>query len=412
MFSFPALNRSLVWYIIITMTAISFTWSERLSAWGIVLLIVHWLLDKRLIQKMKRIEISWPMFFSIAFFCWHFVALLWSNDPDQAWPSIEVKLSFLLLPILFSSEQYLNTRRVFQLMFLFSISCCLSFLYSLGYDYAHYHHLGLPVMLNRMNISEGIMHPGYYSNYFAFALVWGCYLFVTRQLQSKKMKLLIIAFMIIQSIALLLLISKTAILFVAILGIAIIWHLLSIVPSVTFRIGLFIMTLAAMLIIGLNIPTIAYRIDEAKRDRAVISTDISIKNSTGSRIVAWQQEWQLITQKPLQGYGTGSANSVLRNKLESKGYHRLAAEQMHTHHQLLHTWLDLGLAGIVLLLAWLVSSCIEFIKTSNHLGIWLCVLILLNILTDDMLEVQAGAVFFLFFLNLPMAHDEKLSSAS
>jgi O-antigen ligase len=73
---------------------------------------------------------------------------------------------------------------------------------------------------------------------------------------------------------------------------------------------------------------------------------------------------------------------------------------MHTHNQVFHTWLDLGIVGVLLMVAILLVSSQVFSRLHNRLAWWLLPLIVMNILTDDMLEVQAGTVFFAFFLTL------------
>jgi O-antigen ligase len=91
---------------------------------------------------------------------------------------------------------------------------------------------------------------------------------------------------------------------------------------------------------------------------------------------------------------------ALKHKLINDGYVRLAEENMHTHNQVFHTWLDLGILGVLLLAAILLVSSQVFSRLHNRLAWWLLPLIVMNILTDDMLEVQAGTVFFAFFLTL------------
>jgi O-antigen ligase len=74
---------------------------------------------------------------------------------------------------------------------------------------------------------------------------------------------------------------------------------------------------------------------------------------------------------------------------------------MHTHNQVFHTWLDLGLLGIVLLFVLLFYVAYLFaVKQKNEIGFWMILLTLVNISTDDMLEIQAGVVFFVFFITL------------
>ena len=73
---------------------------------------------------------------------------------------------------------------------------------------------------------------------------------------------------------------------------------------------------------------------------------------------------------------------------------------MHTHNQILHTWLENGIVGLVLLLAIVGISLKIHYKQRQALPFWFAILVLVNISTDDMFEIQAGIVFFVVFLTL------------
>jgi O-antigen ligase len=423
MFTFPALNRANIWYVLVILTAISFTWSERLNSIGIILLVVHWTLDRKLIDKclllissktsayqlssrlsnMQRISI----YLLISFFLIHLIALIWSDYKIQGWQTIEVKLSFFILPLLFSTEHYLDKKKTELLLFIFSISCCLSFCYACIYSYLHYIDKGWILVLNRMSISEGIMHPGYYSNYFAFALVFCIFQWLDIKNKISLKSIAFIGLILFLSTAILMLISKTTILFLGCFGLFLLWLATSRIKNILTRILVFILSLFITILLAIQIPNIKYRINETFNDTAVIDTNVILENSTGSRIAAWTTEWHLIKQNWLIGYGTGEANPQLKKQFIKEGYHNLANENMHTHNQILHTWLDLGIVGVVLLFLILFVSGYLLFTNKRPLGYWLVLLILFNISTDDMLEVQAGTVFFIFFLTLFLYQKEE-----
>jgi O-antigen ligase len=73
---------------------------------------------------------------------------------------------------------------------------------------------------------------------------------------------------------------------------------------------------------------------------------------------------------------------------------------MHTHHQIFHTWLDTGILGVLSLLMMMIVFAKNFWQQKHTMGLALLLLFVLNLLTDDMLEVQAGLVFFVMFFCL------------
>lgn len=407
MIRLPAINRSTIWYLLVVMTAVSFTWSERLNSIGLWLLIILWLLDKNLIQKLHTVlyGLKTPLIKGITALMWlfvafHFVGFAWSDYPREAWQSTQVKLSFFVLPLLFAGEHYLNEARLQKLMLIFSGSLVFSFTYGFIWAYLEHGHSGWSAVLNRMNISGAVMHPGYYSNYFALAFVWAVFELQKKKITASYLKPLLIFLVCFLLMALLLLISKTAILFLGCFLIYLLWKATVIIKPSILRWVLFVTGSILFLLISTMVPNVRNRIQETTRQFHIPETSISIDNSTGSRIAAWQAEWILIKANWMFGYGTGEANVQLIEAFKNAGYTSLALQQMHTHNQLLHTWLDLGIIGVLLLLSVFIACMLFFIRRKNALGVWLTILIWWNIITDDMLEIQAGVVFFVFFLCL------------
>ena len=400
MLASTAMNRKILWFVIVVFTAVSFTWSERLSSLGIILLAIHWFCDKNWQHKISTFRLSTSVVIMWSFFLMHLIALCWSPSLTDGWQSVQVKLSFLILPILFTTENYLNEKRLQQLMKVFALSCVLSFVYTFVWSYIHFHSKGWEFVTSRMNLSMAIMHPGYYSNYFAFAFVWAVFEIFNHTPKQWTGRIMLIALISFLLIAIFLLISKTVVLFLVLFLLAVCWMLTRSIKTKNWRLGIYILLLGAGAFMIDRIPKVRERIQESISSTTQIDKDIPLANSTGSRIVAWQNEWTLIKEHWLFGYGTGAANSELKAQLQYEGFNRLADDNMHTHNQVFHTWLDLGILGPLLMIIWLVAGAWIFYNRKNSFAFWLIPLITMNMLTDDMLEVQAGVVFFLFFMNL------------
>lgn len=401
MITLPAFNRINSWYLIVVLTAISFPWSERLSSIGIVLLLAHWLIDPELMQKFAMFKLRPTILICWSFFLIHLIGLIRTNDFAHHWQGAEVKLSLLILPFVFSTENYLNTKRTSELFQLFLVSCFLSFLYCFVVSYTNYHALyGMSAVIDRMNLSKAIMHPGYYSNYFALALVWCVFEFTDNKNLSPVMKIFMLLASVFLLIILLILISRTAILFLACLAIYFMWRTTHRIRNSVMRVMVFVVSMSALILLSSQIPSINFRIHRSLNESHQLEKSMTIGNATGSRMVAWNSEWTLIKAKWLLGYGTGTANAELQAQLIRDGYVQLAHDQMHTHNQYFHTWLDTGVIGLLILITLLIWCGLLFYQRKQQIGFWLVCLITLNCFTDDMLEIQAGIVFFVFFLTL------------
>ncbi len=397
---FPT-DRSQIWLLLVSMLLLSFPWSERINSIFIILLIAHWLIDPNILSKVKGFKHNWlkilPFFL---FFFLHIFFVSRAISMEEALQTIEVKLTFLVLPLLFSTEQYFTDSNQKRLMGLFCISCLLSALYCfVAYRLYTFPLYGWDELLNRMYFSAYIMHPGYYSNFFVIAIIFLSLQLMNNQL-SAQWKIIYLMAIVFFLFILFVLVSKTAMILLVLFCAYVIWHFLSVLKSTYIRYLYFIGMAAMIIFIFLKVPSISIRLAETKADISSIGKEVKISNSTGSRMVAWHVEWNLIKQRWLAGYGTGNANEILLQKLIKDEYADLARNKMHTHNQVLHTWLDLGITGVLSLLFLFVTCFYYLYKNKGLIGIWTTALLLLYCLTDDALEIQSITVFCLTIICL------------
>jgi O-antigen ligase len=246
------------------------------------------------------------------------------------------------------------------------------------------------------------MHPGYLSNYIVFAFVFVCLKLTRNVKKALRLNLILITIGVIFLFALFVFISKTALLFLGFFIVYLLWKLSSYIQNTIVRIVVVFCLLLSIGLVSYTIPSVKYRFNETKINiHKQKPSEVMFWHSTSARVAAWNLEWDLIKQKPIVGYGTGAANPLLLSSFKQKGYTDLVKYNMHTHNQVFHTWLDLGLLGIVLLFVLLFYVAYLFaVKQKNEIGFWMILLTLVNISTDDMLEIQAGVVFFVFFITL------------
>ena len=401
------LDRSGIWFVLILLTAASFPWHERINTVGIILLTLHWLWDRNIIYKIKHIRPNTDLILFWLFFFIHIVWLAGSSYKSEGLQAIEVKLGFFLLPLLFSSENYLTEKRRKALEWTFILSTALSFLYCIVYTMFMHPNDIVASLTNRMIISKAIMHPGYYSNYLAFSIILLCMDLI--EIKNKESNLLIVKLFLIGflSVGILLFISKTAILILLCFAFYLGWKVSKFVKNLAFRGFSYLLFIFIFIAALWNYPPMQGRIKETFQNaKPLTPSEVKIWNTTGARYAAWSLSWEKIKENPIIGYGTGSSNYVLKDYFQLKGYSDLYNNQMHTHNQLFHTWLDTGIFGILILLAWLFWLTFRFlVQLKDIKAFWLMILILFNLLTDDMLEIQAGTVFFVFFAALYLFKD-------
>jgi O-antigen ligase len=399
--SFP-LARTDYWFVLVSLLAVSFPWSERINAAIVLLLFVFWLADKKLFSKLSLLKGQWKLvlpFWTLVLL--HIIFLPASDQWSDAWQSIEVKLTFIVLPLIFSTENHLNKKNKTVLFALFCLSCLLSALYCIvAYRINFYPAFKWSMLFDRMYFSIAMMHPGYYSNFFLMAVIClSLYLKDGKELRIRYKviaSLLVLFFLVI----LFILVSKTALILLMLYGSWFVWKLLRNLKQTAVKYILFAGILVIAIIAFTAVPNIQKRIVETRHNFSTLDSSITFDNSTGSRIVAWKLEWQLIRARWLTGYGTGNANELLLNQFKEGHYNDLVKNQMHTHNQILHLWLDLGVAGVLSLVWIIIVSLRQFYLSGNELGTWSVWLLLICCLTDDALEIQSITVFCIFLISL------------
>ncbi len=122
-------------------------------------------------------------------------------------------------------------------------------------------------------------------------------------------------------------------------------------------------------------------------------------NSSQIRIAIWKTSLENIKKAPILGYGIGDVQNVLNSSYKSN-YPILLKTQYNSHNQYFGVWLSTGILGLIFFIYFLYFNFkIGFInKDFTFLAILLFFCI--NFLTENIIERQAGATLFFFFINL------------
>lgn len=388
--------RSNRWTLIVGLILCLFPWNERVSSIGIIALTLHTILSNEWSTRLRQFHWTSTGTWAVLFFLWHGVAFIWTNNTEAAWQSTQVKLSLFLLPVLFGLESHWTPQRRLQITIAFCVSLVLAFGYLLISAQITAAHLPLSARWQRMYFSEPLMHPGYLSNYFA-AGIWmlsmekQCWTTPKRKLLSTLTLLALLA-------CILILIAKIVILFLLALGGYYIMKGLFNLISKPWLFWAVALPGMALFLFGVSqLPPVAKRLNETALQLAVVKpADINIANSTMSRKVAYGIEAQLLQEAGLWGFGTGMSNIKVLEKLEAGAYTQLVSAGMHVHNQYFNTGIALGWIGLALLLIFLLNSTYKLYQTGPKEMLFFSVLMLLNLGIDDMFEIQAGIVFFVF----------------
>jgi len=125
--------------------------------------------------------------------------------------------------------------------------------------------------------------------------------------------------------------------------------------------------------------------------------DASTIESTAGRILVWSQAVELIKDHPLIGVGTGDVKEALVKKYAESGMDGIEEKRLNAHNQFLQSFAALGIFGFMSLVLGLFIASYKAIRQNNLVYVMFILIIVVNALTESILEVQAGVIFYAFF---------------
>jgi O-antigen ligase len=129
------------------------------------------------------------------------------------------------------------------------------------------------------------------------------------------------------------------------------------------------------------------------------------QNGLAVRAKIWQTAVKLIKKKPLTGYGPKSGYTTLVEEYRVENFSVAAEAGYNAHNNFLQTMLNYGLPGIVVLLVMLLSAFTVAVKRFDLMLLVTLILVTSLCMTECMLEVQKGIVFFGLFVPLYIYHN-------
>jgi len=343
-----------------------------------------------------------------AFYITYAIGVIWTQDFDQATRYLENKAVFLLFPFLFSFQK--PTGFNIQLIYWGLISATLAaFAYGVYIGIPCYiKHFSFPYCFLKSHLSP-FMHPTYMS---AFALISMVSTYQLKKVDAIK-KSTFIFLIVIFLFYTFLLMSLAGLLSIMLLaGILFLLYLKN-KFSVKIMLAFTILTIIVLSVLISSVPFIRDDINETVKttERYFKSPSIFIQelgespSSSETRLVMWSITFEEIAEHPM-GVGTGNVDIYLGRNITQKGNEYFAKKQYNPHNQFLQSQLEIGIIGLLILIAITFGGIIYSIKKRNLMLIVLFASLTFNCLFESMLQLQAGIIFYLFFFMLLIIDEE------
>lgn len=349
-------------------------------------------------------KLNWRSFFkntifqvSILFFLAHAIAYFFSVNKKEALFSVELKLSFLILPILFFISDFDNKSKN-KLLFSFVIASLLSaficiinslFFFSKNNELLTYNNFCL------------FMHPSYFSMYLCFSIIILLLRFNDLNFLNHQKSIVGISIFILL-LGVFFAASKMGILtfliLIPIVMLYIFWknknYKLIFISVLFFTIG------SLFFFLSDSIAAARFRSSFKFLSSSVSNIDKSTSESNAVRVLVWNQSIQLMKEKPILGYTPGDVNDNLYVSYKENELTGALENKLNAHNQFLQTSLGIGVIGLLLLVSLILLTVYNGIKENNMLLVFFAILIFFNFSVESMLQTSAGTLFFVFFISL------------
>ena len=151
-----------------------------------------------------------------------------------------------------------------------------------------------------------------------------------------------------------------------------------------------------------------------KRIRSLLYQKESRKKNSDSnnqtinqRVVFWKAGIDIFLNQPAFGYGPGGAKTQYKKYYKNRNTNLNKSNQLLAHNQFITQAINLGALGTII---WLFILIYSFLKVEKEMYLFFIpyiILMLFAFMSDDMLEVQAGATIFSFFGTLLLFFNSK-----
>lgn len=349
---------------------------------------------KKIFVEKKNLKFLFPVILYVMML----VGINFSTDIQSAYKELEFKLSMMAFPLLVLFTPNFTKKEERGILDAFVVGTILFAFFAIFYgiyrawaldsrEYLTYNKLGI------------YFHPTYMAMYQSITLMVLLYRGIKQEFYfNRKWVHWVLVGVVILFISML---ASKAGLISAILVCA--WLIFVTIVNGGIRKRPILICTAA--IVGLamfsfGLPLTAQRIERAAGDVTAMQnndTPAEAHSSTELRKVTWSAAIQVMKDNTW-GAGVGNTTHALNKTYEIKGQYYAAEKNLNAHNQFLQVGAEHGLFGLVVFCLFLILLVVEAFKSNSLIFKGFLGILIFNFLFESCLEVQAGVVFFYFFL--------------
>lgn len=371
----------------------------------IAVLFANWLVQGDFANKFSAVP-KRPLLLFAGLYLVYVVGLLFTQNIESGWFDLEVKLSLLIFPIVLLTTN-LTGKQYSILLSVFILGNCVAALICFANALLKYFINGeAHFFYGTFSI---FLHPSYFAMYLNFCVVIVLLSFSKLTFSiavSKGWKITVLVFL---SAIIFLLSSKAGL--ITLVLIYVIALLAFVYSSKKYLIGVGVLLLmsGSFYLLLKNVPEVAGRFNNSLKIFSETQVDKTSSESNSVRLFIWQKDIEVIKENLWTGVGTGDVKDELLKKYIEAGITGayktdLATNKiisvLNAHNQFFQTFIAIGLLGFLLFIIGFIYPFILSVKNKNYVYMCFLFIIIVNFLTESMLETQAGVLFYAFFNSL------------
>ncbi len=327
------------------------------------------------------------------------ISTIYATNKSLAFREWGLDITMFLVPILFCLNPLDLKKYRQQLLLLFSMGSAATILYLFINAVLTLQFYGLPLSLlftqafTNHNFAQPIdMHATFFSLQIAVALMYIISALIKEPKTFNRIFYAVIALVLLAGN--IQLSSKSV--FVA-LVLTLVIALPYLMLQGTRRKRFMIVAALSTLLIAIGIAA-----TPAFRDRYLteLHDDFSARTSetVEPRIVRWQIAADLIKKSPVIGYGAGSEIPLLQEKYFEKKFYTSYLHRLNAHNEYMSFMIKSGVWGLTIYLATLVYGFRMAIRKKDIVFVGFMMLLAVVSLSENILDVDKGVIFYSFFL--------------
>lgn len=388
-------HQSLLWWLAAGI-AVTLVWIPILNA----ILCISFIFF-RAYQIRFRFRIRFVSMFLLfaSFYVLTAFSFFYSDNKQEAIRIIQLKLPLLLFPFVFASGIDWGKEQIRRLLLFFSWSVALFCVLVIGNAILRALTSGNPQELFGYSI---IPFKYVYASIASLFCVFGVVIHLNETAERKKLTLSNLCALLLFWTTLILISNRMGIFLCGFITLFFVFRLVHSLPVKVIAIG-FLFSIFSGLYLWNQIfqQKIRALVQLNAKQTIQLDQDSSLGRTWDGlqiRLAIWNCAAGVIQQHPFTGVGVGDTQQILQTTYENRKFYFASRHNIYNaHNQFIEQWLMTGVAGCILFILSLAVPLIHSLKSGNLFYSLFLIIFIFFCLTESILEVTKGVVWFSFF---------------